>query len=99
MNHKEIEQNFTSAGWELDGSFSDHLIIDYDGDGLSILAHREEWETDGLPSKSSITREYSPTGPRKFAPLSRLETYFKSMGRQPRGEAKKYTSSTSNRKP
>ena len=46
MNHKEIEQNFTSAGWELDGSFSDHLIIGYDGDSLSILAHREEWETD-----------------------------------------------------
>ena len=32
MGQKEIEQRFTSAGWELDGSFADDLIIGYDGD-------------------------------------------------------------------
>ncbi len=46
MGHQEIEQTFTNSGWELDGSFADHLVIGYDGDGLSILVHREEWETD-----------------------------------------------------
>lgn len=45
MNSEEIEQNFASAGWELDGSFGDHLIIG-SNDGISILAHKEEWGTD-----------------------------------------------------
>jgi hypothetical protein len=38
MDQKEIEQSFTSAGWVLDVSFADDLIIGYDGDYLSILA-------------------------------------------------------------
>ena len=45
MDQKEIEQSFTSAGWTLDDSFADDLIIGYDGDCLSILAHREVWES------------------------------------------------------
>jgi hypothetical protein len=44
MGQKEINQSFTSAGWKLDGSFANDLIIGYDGDYLSILAHREVWE-------------------------------------------------------
>ncbi len=43
---EEIEYCFTSAGWHLDGSFSEYLVIGYDGDGLSILAGKEAWETD-----------------------------------------------------
>jgi len=46
MGQKEIEQRFTSAGWELDGSFADDLIIGYDGGYLSILAHRESWDSE-----------------------------------------------------
>jgi hypothetical protein len=46
MDQKEIEQSFTSAGWALDDSFADDLIIGYDGDYLSILAHREVWESN-----------------------------------------------------
>ena len=46
MGQKELEQSFTSAGWELDGSFADDLIIGHDGDYLSILAHREVWESE-----------------------------------------------------
>ena len=46
MDQKEIEQSFTSAGWTLDDSFADDLIIGYDGDYLSILAHREVWESE-----------------------------------------------------
>ena len=43
---KQIENSFTSAGWNLDGSFSEYLVIGYDGNGISILADKEAWETD-----------------------------------------------------
>ena len=32
-----IEQSFARAGWELDASFSEYLIIGHNGDSLSIL--------------------------------------------------------------
>ena len=43
-----IEQSFARAGWELDDSFSEYLIIGHNGDGLSILAYPEPRETEGL---------------------------------------------------
>ena len=43
MNRQEIEQSFTSAGWDLDGSFGEHLIIGHSGDSVSLLAHKEVW--------------------------------------------------------
>jgi hypothetical protein len=46
MDQKEIVQSLTSAGWALDVSFADDLIMGYDGDYLSILAHREVWESN-----------------------------------------------------
>ena len=46
VDTEAIEQSFASAGWEIDGGFSEYLIIGYNGDGLSILAYREEWETE-----------------------------------------------------
>jgi hypothetical protein len=46
LSPKELEQRFASAGWELDGSFEDHLLIGFSGDGLSILAHEGSWGTD-----------------------------------------------------
>ena len=48
MNQEEINQAFASAGWELDGSFYKHLLIDYT-DTLSILAYRSAWQTDQDP--------------------------------------------------
>jgi len=42
----EIEQRFVEAGWDLDSSFEDHLLIGHDGYRLSLLAHREFWGTD-----------------------------------------------------
>ncbi len=45
MSPEEIEKSLTSAGWYLDGSFLDYLVIGYT-DGLSILAGKEAWETD-----------------------------------------------------
>jgi hypothetical protein len=43
---EEIENSFTSAGWNLDGSFFEYLVIGYDSDGISILAGKAAWETD-----------------------------------------------------
>ena len=45
MSPEEIENSLTSAGWYLDGSFLDYLVIGYT-DGVSILASKEAWETD-----------------------------------------------------
>ncbi len=39
MNREAIEQRFTRAGWELDDSFSEYLIIGSNSDSLSILAY------------------------------------------------------------
>jgi len=46
VSPEEIERSFTSAGWHLDGSFEDYLVIGYTDDGLSILAGKEAWDTD-----------------------------------------------------
>ncbi len=44
---KEIQQNFTNAGWDIDNSFSGWLVIGFSGDNLSIVAHKEEGEGEG----------------------------------------------------
>ena len=46
MRREEIEQKLISAGWKLDASFEDYLLIGHDGYHISLLAHREYWETD-----------------------------------------------------
>jgi hypothetical protein len=46
VDTEAIEQRFARAGWEIDGGFSEYLIIGHNGDVLSILAHREGWETE-----------------------------------------------------
>ena len=43
MYKDEIEQSFTTVGWDLDGSFANHLVIGFSGEGISILAHKETW--------------------------------------------------------
>ena len=59
VHRKDIENRFASAGWHLDGSFTDHLVIGYsDEDGLSILARKEAWENeDGDPVFELIDHE------------------------------------------
>ena len=42
---EEIQDSFTSAGWQLDGSFAEYLVIGYT-DRVSILAGKEAWEAD-----------------------------------------------------
>ena len=45
MTREEIERAMEEAGWRLDGSFAEHLVIGYEG-RVSILAHRWVWELD-----------------------------------------------------
>jgi hypothetical protein len=54
---EEIENSFTSAGWHLDGSFLDYLVVGYNDDGLSILAGKEAWDTDYDPVFEVIDHE------------------------------------------
>ena len=46
MRREQIEQKFLEAGWDLDGSFEDYLLIGHNDQRISILAHREHWGTD-----------------------------------------------------
>jgi hypothetical protein len=46
MSKEEIEQRFANAGSDLDGSFAEHLVVGYNGDGMSLLAHKKSWEND-----------------------------------------------------
>lgn len=46
MEREEIQQTFVDAGWDLDGSFEEHLLIGHNGHRISLLAHREHWGTD-----------------------------------------------------
>jgi hypothetical protein len=41
----KIGKELADAGWEPDGTFSEHLAIGESGD-LCILVHRSTWETD-----------------------------------------------------
>jgi hypothetical protein len=40
-----IDRKLADAGWEPDGSFSEHLSIGNLGE-LCVLVHRSTWETD-----------------------------------------------------
>ena len=40
-----IDRELADAGWEPDGTFSDHLAIGESGD-LCVLVHRSTWETE-----------------------------------------------------
>jgi hypothetical protein len=46
VKREEIEEKFVKAGWSLDESFEDYLLIGHDGYRLSLLAHPEYWGTD-----------------------------------------------------
>ena len=46
MNREAIEHRFTRAGWELDDSFSEYLIIGSNSDSLSILSYAQAREPE-----------------------------------------------------
>ncbi len=45
MDQEKIDHTLEDAGWEPDGTFSEHLSIGNSGD-LCILAHRSTWNSD-----------------------------------------------------
>ena len=45
VDKDNIDQELADAGWEPDGTFSEHLAIGEAGD-LCILVHRSTWGTD-----------------------------------------------------
>ena len=57
MDRERIEQTFGRAGWGLDDSFSEYLIIGHNGDGLSILAYPEAGVTEEDPVFELIDHE------------------------------------------
>ena len=90
MDREAIEQSFGRAGWELDDSFSEYLIIGHNGDGLSILAYPEAGVTEEDPVFELIDHErnltngvqeiLTPAG-RTAAPRARPAT--RGVGRRP----------------
>ena len=46
LGKDRIDQELAEAGWETDGTFSEHLAIGESDDDLCILVHRSTWETD-----------------------------------------------------
>jgi hypothetical protein len=79
-----IEQGFASAGWNIDAGFLEYLLIGYNGDGLSILAHREVWETED-PVFELIDHERNLTyGVQEYRPPSRPHRFSKSTASPPK---------------
>ena len=46
MQWEQIEQRFVDAGWDLDASFEDYLLIGHNGHRISLLAYKEWWDPD-----------------------------------------------------
>jgi hypothetical protein len=43
---QSIKRSLSGAGWTLDESFEGYLLIGHDGEHVSLLAHKEHWDTD-----------------------------------------------------
>ena len=46
MQWEQIEQRFVDAGWDLDASFEDYLLIGHNGHRISLLAYKEWCDPD-----------------------------------------------------
>ena len=57
MDKEMIEQRFARAGWQLDDSFSEYLIIGHNSGRLSILAYPEAGITEEDPVFELIDHE------------------------------------------
>ena len=57
MHRRAIEQRFARAGWELDASFSEYLIIGHNSGRLSIMAYPEAGITEEDPVFELIDHE------------------------------------------
>jgi hypothetical protein len=80
VNREAIEQRFTRAGWELDDSFSEYLIIGSNSDSLSILAYAPQAREPEDPVFELIDHErnLTSTGSSKYHPRSGPHTCSRS---------------------
>ena len=83
MSPEEIEQSFASAGWHLDGGFTDYLIIGYNDDGLSILARKEAWETDDLFFELIDHERHLTYGVKKIPTPQQAKQMLQELGHPP----------------
>jgi hypothetical protein len=78
VNKEAIEQRFTRAGWDLDDSFSEYLIIGCNDDSLSILAYEHAREPED-PVFELIDHERNLTyGVKEIPSPSRPGSYSRS---------------------
>jgi hypothetical protein len=87
VDREAIEQRFARAGWELDDSFSEYLIIGHhNGDGLSILAYPEPQETED-PVFELIDHERNLTyGVQEILPPQQAAQILQEHGQPPEEE-------------
>lgn len=83
MRREEIEQRFTNAGWELDGSFRDHLVIGFSGDSISLLAHKEWWGVDNPLLEILDHEEMTNYWVREMPTPEQAQELLQEHGRQP----------------
>jgi hypothetical protein len=61
VRQDKIDRELAEAGWEPDGTFSEHLAIGESGD-LCILVHRTLGRAVSLLTNSTMRGDTSPTG-------------------------------------
>jgi hypothetical protein len=85
VNREAIEHRFTRAGWELDDSFSEYLIIGSNSDSLSILAYAPQAREPEDPVFELIDHErnLTSTGSSKYRPPQQASQLLQEHGGQP----------------
>ena len=91
VNKQAIEQSFTSAGWELDGSFSEYLAIGCNGHSLSILAYAQEAHEPEDPVFELIDHESNLTyGVQQIPSPQRAAQLLQEHGQPPEEDSDDY---------
>ena len=91
LDTKAIEQRFARAGWELDGSFSEYLIVGCNGDNLSILAYPQAGETEEDPVFELIDHERNLTyGVQETLPPQQAQQLLREHGQPPEEDSDYY---------
>ena len=83
VNKEAIEQSFARAGWELDDSFSEYLIIGHNGDGLSILAYPQAGEPEEDPVFELIDHSNLTYGVQEILPPQQAAQLLQEYGQTP----------------
>jgi hypothetical protein len=84
-SQKHIEQGLADAGWRLDGSFSEHLVIGHASD-ISILVDRRWWDgNDPAYELYNVERDVS-YWVHEIPTPKRAETLLKEHGGPPEEE-------------